>query len=146
MREYCNVAADRAGTGYHSVDSLTHLFGRLATRASIAEDEPARRDLVDLIGSQSLVFTVVPLNQVGVDDHLIAEARQFAGLGCALQGAEKNEGKFRLGEYRSHPLRKPAAVVGQRDVCRPRMLPGKAPHRLAVPYREHLPLPLRRTN
>ena len=49
--------------------------------------------LLDLLGRQSLVFAVVPLDQVGVDDGLIAQARQFAGLSCPLHRAAENKPK-----------------------------------------------------
>ena len=82
---------------------------------------------------------------VEVDDGLIAEARQLAGLSCPLQRAAENELKRIPGEYRPHPLRKPAAVIGQRDVGRPCVLPGKAPRRLPVPDREHVHVLLRQS-
>ena len=133
-----DVAVDRAGTGYHPVHSRTHLLRGLATRASIPKDQPTRRDLVDLLGRQSLVLAIVPLDQVGVDDGLIAEARQLAGLSCPLHRAAENEPKRISCEHRPHPLRKSPAVVGQRDVRRPCVLLGKAPRRLPVPDREHV--------
>jgi hypothetical protein len=68
MRKQRNIAAHGAGTGYHSVDAGTNLLGRLATWAAIPEDQPARRDLVDLLGRQCLVVAVVPFDEVGVDN------------------------------------------------------------------------------
>jgi hypothetical protein len=122
----------------HPVHTRTHLFRRLAARASIPEDQPARRNLTDLLRRQSLVLTVVPLDQVGVDHCLIAEAGQLAGLSCPLHRAADNKPKRIPGEYRPHLLCKPTAVVGQRNVRRPCVLPGKAPRRLPVPDREHI--------
>ena len=138
MREQRDVAVDRARPGYHPVHARTHLFRRLAARASIPEDQPARRHLVDLLGRQSLVLAVVPLDQVGVDDGLVAQARQFAGLSRPLHRAAENKRKCVGGEYRPHPLRKPATVVGQRNVRRTGVLATEAPRRLPVPDREHV--------
>jgi hypothetical protein len=127
-----------ARPGDHPVHTGTHLFRRLTARASIPEGQRVRRNLVDLVRRQSFVLAVVPLDQVGVDHCLIAEAGQLAGLSCSLHRAAQNEPKRIPGEYRPHPLCKPTAVVGQRDVRRPCVLPGKAPRRLTVPDREHI--------
>src|SRR5262245_3150509 len=144
VREWRDVVVDRARPGDHPVDTRTHLFRRLTARASIPEDQPIRRNLTDLLGRQSLELAVVPLDQVGVDHCFIAEAGQLAGLSCPLHRTAENELKPIPGEYRPHPLRKPAAVVGQRNVRRPCVLPGKAPRRLPVPDREHIHVRLRR--
>ena len=144
MREQRYVASLRPQPAYHSIDACTNLFRCLATRASMAEDEPARRDLVDLLGRQSLVLAVVPFNEVRVDNRLVPETRQLAGFSCALHRTAQNELKPSLSENRSHPLRMPAAIVGQRDVCRPGVLPGEAPYCFAVSDREHLHVGLRR--
>ena len=124
MREQCDVAADGAGTGYHPVYARAHLLRCFSARAAIPENQPTRRYLVDLLGRQALVLTVVPLAEIGIDHRLLAEARQLARFSCPLHGAAKNDVKPSLGENRSHPLCKPAAIVGQRDVRRPGMLPG----------------------
>src|SRR5262249_21044401 len=136
-------AVDRARPGDHPVHTRTHLFRRLTARASIPEDLPARRGLVDLLGRQSLVLAIVPLDQVGVDHGLIAEASQLAGLSCPLHRTAENELERIPGEYRPHPLCKSPAVVGQRDVRHACVLPGKAPRRLPVPDREHIHVRLR---
>jgi hypothetical protein len=44
------VAIDLAGPRDYPVNPRTYLFGRLAARAPIAENHPARRDRVDLLG------------------------------------------------------------------------------------------------
>src|SRR5262245_22914461 len=106
------VAIERAQPGDHTVDARTHLLRCLAAGASVPEEEPTRNRLLDLLGHQLLVLAEVPLNEVGVDDGLVAEACQVAGLFRALHRTAKNKRKFVGGEYRPHPLRKPAAVVG----------------------------------
>ena len=52
MREQRDIAVDRTRSGYHPIHPCTHLLRRLAARASIPEDQPARRDLMDLLGRQ----------------------------------------------------------------------------------------------
>src|SRR4029453_7127905 len=110
-----------------------NLFRRLSPRASIPKDQPARRQLLDLLGRQPLVFPIIPLDEVGVDDGLLAQPCQLAGLSCPLQRAAEHEVKYVGGEYRAHPLRKPAASVGQRKVRRTRVLAVEAPGGLSMP-------------
>src|SRR5262249_60774501 len=74
VREQRKVAVDRARPGYYPIHSRSNLLRRLAARASIAEEQPARRDLANLLGRQPLVLAVVPLDQVGIDDRLTSEA------------------------------------------------------------------------
>jgi len=90
---------------------------------SPAENQPARGDLVDLLGCQPLVLTVVPLHEVGVDDRLIAESRQAARLSCAPHRATENELKRFSGEHRRirSARRRPLSVNGMSvvPVCCP---------------------------
>src|SRR5262249_50557261 len=151
------------GTASYSSRFITLLLGcpidrspaldRLARTASASPARNPERP-PDLFGCQSLVLAVVPFGEVGVNDSFVAEADQLAGLSCTLHGAAENESKSNRGEYWPHPLCKAAAIVGQRDVRRARVLPGKAPLRFSLPDREHahVRLPgsnvvgLRRTN
>src|SRR5262249_40219384 len=66
-------------------------------------------------------------------------------LSRALHRTAENKRKFVVGEYGPHPLRKPAAVVGQRNVRGTGVLTTEAPRCLPVPDREHahIRLPLR---
>ena len=70
VREQRGIAVNRTRPGNHPVDARTDLIRCLATRASVPEDEPARRHVLDLLGRQALVLAVVPLHEVGVDDGL----------------------------------------------------------------------------
>ncbi len=78
--EECHVAFDRAGSGYHPVRPRIDLLRSLAARASVPENQPARRRLMDLPGRQTLVCAIIPLDEVGFDNGRVAETRQFAGL------------------------------------------------------------------
>jgi hypothetical protein len=93
-----STARDRA----ISRSTLAPTLRRLAARASVPEDQPAGHNLVDLLGRQSLVLAVVPLGQIGVDDRLSAEARQFAGFSRSVPA--KHEPKHVTDEHRPHPL------------------------------------------
>src|ERR1700738_4189288 len=61
----------------HPIHPRTHLLWRLTARASIPEDQPARRHLMDLLRRQSLILAVVPLGAVVIEDGRVAETRQF---------------------------------------------------------------------
>src|SRR6516225_11135279 len=98
MREQQDVAIEGAGSRDNSIDPGAHLLGRLATGTSVAEDQPARRDLVNFLGRFSLVFAVVPLRQVRVDDHVLAKTRQFARFLCPLQWTAESKSREISGE------------------------------------------------
>ena len=66
--EQRHVATGSTSSGYHPIHPRAHLLRLLATGASIAKQQPARRPLVDLLGRYSLIFAVVPLGKIGVDD------------------------------------------------------------------------------
>ena len=134
--KYRDVTLHRTHSGNHSVHASTYVFRTFAARASIAKDQPAWCDLLDLVGRESLVPAVVPLDKVGVDDHVAGEACQFAGLSCSPQWAGKNKFKLPFGEDLSDPLRKPSAVIGQRDIGDPRVLSTQTPRGLPVADRK----------
>src|SRR5271166_2861005 len=138
VREQRDVTVSRARPGDHPVYPRTHFVRRLAARASIPEDQPARCDLVDLLGRYSFVLAVVPLDQVGVDDSLVAETRQLTGLPRPLHGAAKNERERVLGQHRPQPFGDAAPTFGQRNVRCSGVLAAQAPCRLAVSDREHV--------
>lgn len=66
MREQRDIARGGTRPGDHPVYPRTHLLRRLAARASVSEDQPARRGLVDLPGCQTLVLAVVPTSWRGL--------------------------------------------------------------------------------
>src|SRR6516165_9675920 len=98
----------------------------------------SRAPIVDLLRRQSLVVAVVPLDEVGVDDGSIAQACQLARLSRPLHRAAENELKYFGGEYRPHPLCKPATVIGQWNVRCTGVLAAEAPRGLPMPDREHV--------
>ena len=136
VREQQNVAVEGASARDNPIDPCANLLGRFATRAAVSEDQPARRYLVDLFGGLALVLAVIPLGQVRVDHHILAETRQFARLARPLHRAAEREPREISGKDWPHPFGDPAAMVGQRNVSRPRVLATKAPCRLTVPDRE----------
>src|SRR5262249_30445240 len=67
------------------------LLWTLSTRAAVGEEHPTRSLLLDLLGRQAFIFTVVPFHQVAVDFSAVAEAGQRAGLSSALKRACEDE-------------------------------------------------------
>src|SRR4029450_154260 len=104
MREKRDVSVDRARTGYHAIHATSHLFRFFATRASIPEDEPTRGTLMNLFERQAFVLPVIPFDQVGLANRLLAEARELAGLPGSLHRAAENELERFFCQRRSHPL------------------------------------------
>src|SRR5271165_3281181 len=87
MRKQSDIAANNADPGDDSIYPCAHLLWHFAAWAAVAEYQPFWCALVDLFGRQPLVFAVVPLDQIGVDDSRVAETRQFAGLSRASHWA-----------------------------------------------------------
>ena len=72
MPKDSNIPISVAQPGYHAVHSQAYAFRRFAPRATISKNKPARRDLENLFGRQALIFSIVPFQQVCVDDGFIA--------------------------------------------------------------------------
>src|SRR5215467_3436220 len=85
----------RGGTGSRdrSIHPLADLLWRFSVRASIPEDQPAGGLSVNLTGRQTLIPAVVPLDQIGIHDRLVAEPGQGAGFTSPLQGTGEDEGE-----------------------------------------------------
>ena len=77
VRKQSDIALNGANAGNHSVRPCTDLLGCFSARAAVAENHPAGPFLVDLLGRQTLVLTIVPFDEVGVDDGCVGENRQF---------------------------------------------------------------------
>lgn len=98
MCEQRDITLDRSRPRNHPIHPLSRLVGPLATRAPIAKDQPVRKDFMDLPGRQALVLSVIPLDQVVINNGLAAETRQLAGLSCPLHGTDENECEGLLGQ------------------------------------------------
>ncbi len=119
------------------IHSSTHLPRRLASGASIAENQPTRSFRLNLLGHQALIFAVVPLHQARINDGLGAEPHQVTRLPCPLQRTHKNERERLPSQQRPHPFRLSSSVVRQGDFCRARVLPAQAPLGLPMPDHEY---------
>ena len=136
VREQQNIAAEGARACDNPIDPCANLLRRFATRAAVLEDQPARPYLVDLFGGLALVLAVIPLGEVGVDRHILAKTRQFARLARPLHRAAERAPREIFRKHRPHPFGEQPAMLGQRNISRPRVLATYTPCRLTVPDRE----------
>ena len=65
VRKQSDIAVNSADPGDDPIHPRTHLLWHFAARATVAENQPVGRLLVDLFGRQPLVFAVVPFGQSG---------------------------------------------------------------------------------
>ena len=70
----------------------------------------------------TLVFTVVPLEQIAIDLGRGSEAGQLAGAGSALQWAGEDLGKGEALQPLAEPSRVAFAAFGQREIGKSRVL------------------------
>ena len=93
---------------------------------------------MDLLGRYSLIFAVVPLGEIVVNDRDGAETRQLARLTRALHRAAEDEREVLFGKHRPKFLGEPAPILRQRDIRGPRVLAAEAPRGLSMSDREHV--------
>ena len=72
---YCTHAVN------HTIRPRSNLAWRFATGTTVSEELPVKAPGMDLRSAQTLVFAVVPFEQVAIDFGLRAEAGQLAGSG-----------------------------------------------------------------
>jgi hypothetical protein len=113
-RKNQNVALDRAHAANHTVSPRSNLGWRFPSGTTVAEQLPARALGMDLPSAQTLVFAVVPFDQVAIDFGLGAEASQLAGPGGALQRTCKYPGEMPEPELFAEPTGVALAAVGER--------------------------------
>src|SRR5262249_32487209 len=88
--------------------------------------------LVDFSGCHSLVLAVVPLNEVRIYVSRRAQAGQFAGPPCPLEGAREYPGESQALEPFPQAAGIALAALGERDVGQAGVLAVDSPRRLAV--------------
>ncbi len=133
VAEQQSVAAGRPQAGDHAVGAGTDVGDRLAPRAAVAEEVPARPLRADLGGPPALVRAVVPLGQVGDDLGDRREAGQLAGAAGARERADQDAREGQPPEPIAEVGRVPLAPLGQGQVGPAGVPVGDRPGRLAVP-------------
>jgi len=125
----------RNGTNslHDAVCSRCHLPRHFSPRAPITERFPVRALSQDVNRAAALILAVVPFDQVGVNFGDVSKTRQFAGPPGTLQRAGKHLGEGESPKSFSESSGDLLAVLGQRQIGTPGMLPSKAPGRFTVP-------------
>ncbi len=100
-----HVACDGADAFDHPRGASGNLVECLATWRAIAEEDPPRPPLANLVARQSLVVAVVPLHEVGIDDRACIEAGKGTGLARTLQRAHEHRGERPAGKDRGQATR-----------------------------------------
>src|SRR6516165_12320217 len=77
VREHDDVASGAADPRDDAIDAGADLRRRLAARAAVAKEHPARLLVVDLLGREPLVLAVVPLVQIGLERRAGAETGEL---------------------------------------------------------------------
>src|SRR6516225_9743967 len=126
-----HVAVSGARACDDPIRSRPALIRAFAARTAVAENQPTRPLLLDLGSGDSLVFPIVPLGEITLDDGSVAETRQFAGLPRALHRAHRtraNDSLASTGRMRS-ASRRPLSVSGISvvPVCWPLRLHAVSP-------------------
>src|SRR5262245_63077343 len=142
MGEESNVARRGANPGDDAVDPRPDLVRALAARTAVPEDRPPRSLQMDLLGRESLVLTVVPFLQVGLERRAPAEARELTGLARSTEGARQDELERLLGQNRTQTPRERPTVLGERNIGRSGVLPAQAPLSFTVADHEDALLPV----
>src|SRR5208283_287681 len=90
VRKQSDIPVNSADPGDDSIHPGADLLRRFTARATVAENQPVGRLLVDLLGREPLVFAVVPFGELGIDDGCVAETRQLTGLTRAPHWTDEN--------------------------------------------------------
>src|SRR5262249_30666588 len=131
-REQQDVPPDRAHAPDHRVGPRADLPGRLASRAAVAEELPARTLRPDLGGAAALVLAVVPLDEIRIDLGDRGETAQLARPERTPEGTREYLGERQLPQPLAEPARVALAAFRERDVRESGVLPRERPRRLAV--------------
>ena len=66
MGEQCHIALYSANLGNYTVNTDRNLVRTFPTGAAVGENQPPVPYFLDLFGSQSLIFAVVPFHEIAI--------------------------------------------------------------------------------
>ena len=115
-----------------------NLLSVLTLGATMAPDRPVRDGFTDRGSCDPLVVAVVPLDDVVVDLHLIAEPGQLAGALCQLEGRAEHHCKCLLAEDRAEGAGFRFTLGLQRQVCAAGVPPIESPFRCPMAQKPEL--------
>jgi len=127
-----HVTWDRSHPLHDPVRARSDIGRALPFGAAVPEQIPVRPLGVDLHAPPTLVLSVVPFQEIGVELGHATVAGQLAGAGSSLERAGEDPGERPPPEPRSQAARLSLAVRSQREIGAARVLTGEAPGRLAV--------------
>ena len=127
------VARDGTYPRYDAVGSSGYLLRRFTSRAPIPKKLPAGPLQPDLCRAETLVFAVIPLDQVRIDLSYRTEPCELAGSERPLQRARKH--LVGIQPLQPVPETQGDMLTGFRQwqVREPRMLSGEAPRGFTMP-------------
>ena len=134
VRKQSYVAIKRAKMGNKPVGPGGNQCRHFATRTTVPKDIPARSSLSNIGGKQSLVISVVPFSQVGLDRSRRRESGQLTGSPRPLARAGQHSSKPIVAEPWSKFARLLLAAGGQRNVGAAGVLASQRPLGLAMPH------------
>src|SRR5258708_17091137 len=89
-REQQHVPFENSHAAQHTISPRAYLGWRFASRAAISEQLPVRALCTDLRRAETLIFAVVPLDEIGVDFCHRPESSQGTRPARALPRARKH--------------------------------------------------------
>ena len=122
----------------HAVTAGRHLVGGLAAGGGRVKDRPSRFRLADLLGSDPLVLTVVPLGEVVGDLGMVKVTRQLAGAPRPLTGTTEHEFEIPSGEFALQCRSLTLSLQSQRNVGKGSVLAVLAPFGFTVTDKDDL--------
>ena len=135
-RKHQHVAADRAHPGDDAVGAGAGFVRRFAARAPVAEKLPAGPLAQDLGGADTLVFAVIPFDEVrlglGFDLRPWTKPGERAGARGTLERACQHPDEAEPAQPLAEPPRLLLAGRGQRQVGEASVLARQAPFGLAM--------------
>src|SRR5262249_11595876 len=102
-REEEHVTAHRSASRHDPIRTGSYLGRALAARAAVPEQIPVRPLGVHLRAPPTLVPSVVPFQEIGVDFGHLAVASQLAGAGSSLERAGEDPDEGSASEACSQP-------------------------------------------
>lgn len=126
-RKYQHVAGHCPHAGEHPIRASAHLRRTFPARATVPKELPAWCLGVNVNRLASLVFTVIPFDQVRVDLGSSAESRQFASMSGAFQWTGKYFGELEIGKALADAASFLFALLRERQIGKTGVLASPAP-------------------
>src|SRR5215510_9536498 len=128
-----HISRYRAQAVHYAIGPRGGLGWRFPSRSAVAEQFPAGALRPDLGSAASLIFTIVPFDQILVDFSHGSKTSQLTGAPGTLQRAGKHLGKSQSTQPILEPSRIALATFCERQVGKSCVLARDSPSGFAVP-------------